>query len=96
MTISLFNAEQLRYGRPFTITVSGKDYPGILYEDCRLTEIYRKTVHAYGLRHPDDDMCVPATVATGYPMVNFFGTFVTRKTIPITEETELDSFREGN
>lgn len=35
MTISLFNAERLRYGRNFEITVNGKTYKGILYEDCR-------------------------------------------------------------
>ena len=92
MTISLFNAERLHYGRPLTITIDGKKYKGILYEDCRIKEVYRKNLHAYGLRHPDDDWSVPASIATGYPMVNFFGTFITDKQIPITEETDIDSW----
>ena len=39
MTISLFNAERLHYGRNYTITVNEKKFKGILYEDCRITEI---------------------------------------------------------
>ncbi len=94
MTISLFNAERLRYGRSYAVTVGGKTYKGILYEDCRITEIYKKGLHAYGMRHPDDDMCVPATVAPGYPIVNFFGTFVTKKPLPITKETDIEDYNE--
>lgn len=94
MTISLFNAERLRYGRNYAITINGKKYKGILYEDCRITEVYRKGLHAYGMRHPDDDMSVPATVAPGYPFVNFFGTFITNKPLPITEETEIESWED--
>lgn len=94
MTTSLFNAERLRYGRDYAIVVDGKKYKGILYEDIRITEIYRKGLHAYGLRHPDDDWCVPASISTGYPMVNFFGTFITNKPVPLTEETDIESWEE--
>ena len=94
MTISLFNAERLRYGRPFTIVLNGKKHKGILYEDCRITEVYRKGLHAYGMRHPDDDMSIPATVATSYPLVNFFGTFITNKKLPIERETDIESWEE--
>ena len=94
MTISLFNAERLRYGRDYAITINGKKSKGVLYEDCRIIEVYRKGLHTYGLRHPDDDMSVPATVCPGYPMVNFFGTFVTNKPLPIEEETEIESWEE--
>lgn len=93
MVISLFNAESLHKGRDFSITVKGKDYKGILFEDCRITEVYKKNLHAYGLRHPDDDMSEPASVAPGYPMVNFFGTFITKKPLPITEETDIDNWQ---
>lgn len=92
MVISLFNAERLRYGRNYSITIKEKTYKGILYEDCRITEVYRKSLRAYGLRHPDDNMCEPCSIATGYPLVNFFGTFITKKDIPITEETEIDNW----
>lgn len=94
MTISLFNAERLRYGRPFTIVLNGKKHKGILYEDCRITEVYRKGLHAYGMRHPDDDMSEPATVAPGYPLVNFFGTFITNKPLPIEKETDIEDWNE--
>ena len=94
MTISLFNAERLHYGRDYAITINGKKYKGVLYEDCRIIEVYRKGLHTYGMRHPDDDMSVPATVCPGYPMVNFFGTFVTNKPLPIEEETEIESWEE--
>ena len=94
MQISLFNAERLRYGRNYAITLGKKTYKGILYEDCRITELYRKSDHAYGLRHPDDDMCVPASIAPGYPIVNFFGTFITKKPIPISSETDIDNWQE--
>lgn len=94
MTISLFNAEKLRYGRNFQITIGRKAYKGVLFEDCRLTEIYRKSAHVYGMRHPDDDMCVPASISTGYPLVNFFGSFVTKKPIPLTAETTISSWQE--
>ena len=96
MTISLFNAERLHYGRNFQITINGKKYNGILFEDCRVTEVYKKSLHTYGMRHPDDDMSVPATVCPGYPMVNFFGTFITKKALPITEETEIEDWNELN
>lgn len=94
MTISLFNAERLHYGRNFQITINGKKYNGILFEGCRITEVYRKNLHAYGMRHPDDDMSEPATVATSYPLVNFFGTFITNKKLPIERETDIDSWEE--
>lgn len=94
MTISLFNAERLHYGRDYKITVNGKTYKGILYEDCRITEVYKKSLHAYGMRHPDDDWSEPATVAPGYPIVNFFGTFITNKPLPIERETDIDSWEE--
>lgn len=94
MTISLFNAERLNYGRPFTITIGGKEYKGTFYEDCRITEVYKKSLHAYGIRHSDEDFCEPASVAPGYPMVNFFGTFVTKKPLPIEQETNIDSWDE--
>lgn len=94
MTISLFNAERLHYGRDYAITINGKKYKGVLYEDCRIIEVYRKGLHTYGMRHPDDDMSVPATVCPGYPMVNFFGTFVTNKPLPISEETDIESWEE--
>ena len=95
MTISLFNAERLRYGRDYAITINGKKYKGVLYEDCRITEVYRKGLHTYGMRHPDDDMSVPASVCpVFYPIVNFFGTFVTNKPLPIEEETEIESWEE--
>ena len=93
MVISLFNAERLRYGREFSIVVNGKRHNGILYEDCRITEIYKKNLHAYGMRHPDDSWCEPGTVSPGYPLVNFFGTFITKKPIPIKEETEIESWK---
>lgn len=94
MTISLFNAERLHYGRNFEITVNGKTYKGILYEDCRITEVYKKSLHAYGMRHPDDAWDEPATISPGYPMVNFFGTFITNKELPITEETDIEDWNE--
>jgi len=95
MTISLFNAERLHYGRDYAITINGKKYKGVLYEDCRIIEVYRKGLHTYGLRHPDDEMSLPATVRPGaYPVVNFFGTFVTNKPLPIEEETEIESWEE--
>ena len=94
MTISLFNAEALHYGRNYSIEVGGKTYKGILYEDCRITEIYRKSLHAYGLRHPDDDWGAPASISLGYPLVNFFGTFITNTPIPIEEETEITDYNE--
>ena len=95
MTISLFNAQRLHKGRDFTIRINGKNHKGILYEDCRITELFGKNTHAYGMRHPDDDWSVPATIAPRYPMVNFFGTFVTKKPIPIEKETDLESWREA-
>ena len=95
MTISLFNAERLRHGRNVSIILGKKKYPGTLYEDCRITEIYKKSLHAYGMRHPDDDWSVPATVAPGYPMVNFFGTFITKKALPIDKETDIDGWVEN-
>ena len=95
MIISLFNAERLGKGREFVIRVNGKDHKGVLYEDCRITELYRKNAHAYGMCHPDDDWSEPATVAPGFPLVNFFGTFVTKKPIPIEKETDLESWREA-
>lgn len=94
MVISLFNAEKLHYGRAFAIKFGGKVYKGILYEDCRITEVYKKSLHAYGMRHPDDDWSVPATVSPGYPFVNFFGTFITNEPLPITEETDLAGWSE--
>ena len=94
MTISLFNAERLHYGRNYEITVDGKTYKGILYEDCRITEVYKKSLHAYGIRHTEDDWSEPASIAAGYPMVNFLGTFITNKALPITEETEIDDWNE--
>lgn len=94
MTISLFNAERLHYGRNYEITVNGKTYKGILYEDCRITEVYKKSLHAYGIRHADDDWSEPASIATGYPMVNFFGTFITNKVLPIEKETEIEDWNE--
>jgi hypothetical protein len=93
MTISLFNAERLNYGRPFTITIGGKEYKGTFFEDCRISEIY-KNAHAYGIRHSDEDLCEPVSVAKGYPMVNFFGTFITKKPLPIERETDIDSWSE--
>ena len=95
MVISLFNADKLGYGRKFTIKVNGKKHKGTLYEDCRVTEIYKKNLNAYGMRHPDDAWDEPATVATGYPLVNFFGTFITKKPIPITKETDIESWEEA-
>lgn len=95
MTISLFNAERLHYGRRYAITVNGKRYTGTLYEDYRITEIYRKSAHVYGLRHPDDNWCEPATVSKGYPLVNFFGTFISDKPIKIEKETEIDFWEEA-
>ena len=95
MTISLFNAERLRHGRNVSIILGKKKYPGTLYEDCRITEIYKKSLHAYGMRHPDDDWSVPATVSPGYPMVNFFGTFITKKALPIDKETDIDGWVEN-
>lgn len=94
MTISLFNAERLRYGRNYEITVNGKTYKGVLYEDCRITEVYKKSLHAYGMRHPDDDWGAPASISLGYPLVNFFGTFITKKALPITEETDIEDWNE--
>lgn len=94
MTISLFNAERLHYGRHFAITVNGKKFNGILYEDCRITEVYRKGLHVYGMRHPDDDMSVPASLTPCFPIVNFFGTFITTKPIPIVREKEIESFEQ--
>ena len=94
MTISLFNAERLRYGRDFEITINGKDYRGILYEDCRINEVYGKSKYVYGLRHQDDDWSTPASIALTFPMVNFLGTFITKKPIPITEETEVEDYNE--
>lgn len=94
MKISLFNAERLRYGRDCAVTINGKKYKGVLYENCRITEVYRKGLHAYGMRHPDDDMSEPATVAPGYPLVNFFGTFVTNKPLPIEKETDIESWED--
>lgn len=95
MKISLFNAERLNYGRPYTITVAGKRYTGTLFEGHRITTIYKKSLHAYGLRHPDDDWSEPATVSPGYPLVNFFGTFLTKKEIPISQETDIDGWEES-
>ena len=95
MVISLFNAERLRHGRNVSIILGKKKYSGTLYEDCRITEIYKKSLHAYGMRHPDDDWSVPATVAPGYPMVNFFGTFITKKHLPIDKETDIDCWVEN-
>ena len=94
MRISLFNAERLRKGRNYAVTLNGKTYKGVLFEDCRITEVYRKNQRAYGLRHPDDDWGVPATISPAYPLVNFFGTFVTKKPIPVAEETEIQSWEE--
>ena len=94
MTISLFNAERLHYGRNYEITANGKTYKGILYEDCRITEVYKKSLHAYGIRHTEDDWSEPASITAGYPMVNFLGTFITNKALPITEETEIDDWNE--
>ena len=94
MVISLFNAERLGYGRPFSVTFGGKTHKGTLYEDCRITEVYKKSLHVYGMRHPDDAWDEPASIAPGYPFVNFFGTFVTKKPLPITEETNLDGWDE--
>lgn len=109
MTISLFNAERLNYGRNYVIIIERKPkgdklyedvktivkkVKGILYEGCRITEVYRKNRYAYGMRHPDDDMSVPATICPRYPMVNFFGTFVTKELLPITEEAEIIGWEE--
>ena len=96
MQISLFNAERLHYGRDYEIVVNGKTYKGILYEDCRITEVYKKNIHAYGIRHTDDDWSEPASIAPGYPMVNFFGTFITNKALPIEKETEIEDWNELN
>jgi hypothetical protein len=96
MVVSLFNAERLGYGRDFAIVLNGKKYTGTLYEDCRITEVYKKTVHAYGMRHPDDAWDEPISVAPGYPLVNFFGTFVTKNPLPIKEETDIESWEEAN
>lgn len=90
MTISLFNAERLDKGRNYVIGIGDKAYLGVLYEDYRITEVYRKDAHAYGMRHPDDSWCEPATISPSYPLVNFFGTFITKCPIPITEETDID------
>ncbi len=95
MVISLFNAERLGYGRPFSVTFGGKTYKGTLYEDCRITEVYKKNVHTYGMRHPDDAWDEPASVSPGYPLVNFFGTFVTNKPLSIEEETDVESWEEA-
>lgn len=94
MTISLFNAERLGYGRKYAVTLKGKRYEGLLFEGCRITTIYKKSLHAYGMRHPDDDMGVPATICPNYPMVNFFGTFLIKKELPITVETDIESWDE--
>lgn len=94
MTISLFNAERLHYGRNYAITVNGKRHKGILYEDCRITEVYVKSAHAYGLRHADDDWCEPVSISNGYPMVNFFGTFITKDNIVLERETDIEKAEE--
>ena len=92
MVISLFNAERLHYGSELELDINGKTYKGILYEDCRITEVYRKNLFVYGLRHGDDDWGRPASISNGYPLVNFFGTFITKKEIPITEETDIEDY----
>lgn len=91
MNISLFVAEKMQYGRDYTITIKGKPYKGVLYEGYRVREPYRKSQHLYGLRHSDNDCSEPVTVAPGLPLVNFFGTFVTKKPLPITEETDIEN-----
>lgn len=93
MVISLFNAERLHYGRPFSIVINGKKHKGVLYEDCRIVELY-KSVYAYGMRHPDNAWDEPATVSPHYPLVNFFGTFITVKPLPVNEETDIESWKE--
>lgn len=94
MVISLFNAERLHLGRDYAITINGKKYKGILYEDYRITEVYRKGLNTYGLRHSEDDWGAPVSVAPGYLIVNFFGTFITNKPLPITEETDIESWED--
>ena len=84
-------SEQLRN---FLTKAVVKKVKGVLYEGCRITEVYRKNRYAYGMRHPDDDMSVPATICPRSPMVNFFGTFVTKELLPITEEAEIIGWEE--
>lgn len=92
MVIDLFKAERLNYGTPYVLTINGKKYKGILFEDCRITCVHKKNTYAYGLRHFEDDLSAPASITLGYPLVNFFGTFITKKEIPITEETDIEDW----
>ena len=89
MTIILSNADAQNKGRNYVIGIGDKAYLGMLYEDYRVTDIGEE-LHAYGMRHPDDNWCEPATISPNYPLVNFFGTFITKNPIPITEETDID------
>ncbi len=91
MKMPLKQAEKLRHGRCFSITINDVTYKGVLFEDLRITNIPKKCV-AYGMRHPDDDWGVPETVCPNYPLVNFFGTFVTDKALPISGETEINGY----
>lgn len=86
-------------GRPLEITVMGKTYEGMLYENEWFGDTVPNGVHDYYVRHFEDDFGRPAVIKKNKGLtVNFLGTFATSEPIDFgnAEEFYIEDFNFPN
>lgn len=95
MSKKVLYADARDNGRPLEITIMGKTYEGMLYEDEWFGDTVPNGVYDYFLRHDEDDFGRPFAVkkSKGFT-VNFLGTFATNEPIDFgyAEEFYIEDF----
>ena len=97
LVTTYLNAKKDKLGTKVKITVNGQVYLGEMFEGVRIDyeeSTLPKGFTVYGTRHSDTEWNVPVTISRGYPLVNFFGTFVGPKALDsvLVNETDIDKY----
>ena len=89
-------AKKDKLGIKVILNICGQSYLGEMFEGIRIDRASKlpKGQTVYGTRHGDSEWDIPFSISRGYPLVNFFGTFVGPKSLEsiLTEETDIDQY----
>lgn len=77
---------------PFSIwDKEGNEYAGVFSQFRIQEDTIPEGTHMFHLRHSDSDDMIPCTLEK-FVGVNFYGTFITRKEVPLKDGSSVDPY----